>query len=65
MACDTKERIIEEALRLFSEKGYAGDHFEGTEHDPYGADLRGRGRLRIGRRNLWTRFSVSPALRLL
>lgn len=24
MACDTKERIIEEALRLFSEKGYAG-----------------------------------------
>ena len=23
MACDTKERIIEEALRLFSEKGYA------------------------------------------
>ena len=22
MACDTKERIIEEALRLFSEKGY-------------------------------------------
>ena len=24
MACDTKKRIIEEALRLFSEKGYAG-----------------------------------------
>ena len=24
MACDTKGRIIEEALRLFSEKGYAG-----------------------------------------